>query len=403
MPSPFPRRLAAVLAILLPTAAGAAAPVDRADWTSDARSGCRVWTLSYLRGDDFVTGWDGACRDGTAHGVGRATFDLRRGGGRPVAEWRGRFENGVFVGDAMIAGDIRPLPKNDFLVALPGTAGTGGPLWIVEMAGSDGALGVCSRYGGTVLALTAADFPLLDEARVKGAMQAAAAAYHAHCADRADVQVSLVPLDVRFIAGAGSQTTIEPVLASGLVQASRDAGTLAVLSYQNPAADADQDRRRRAAQDERRRAREAAVETAQASFRSFSRSNGVTMWVLPEQIDANPFAWSGRTVGMRVQFERMIGPGKALLTGRRGTRLVLENAPPDLFEPGEVAIAATVDERRGAHVIDATGNVTVLQLVHLRRVALKPCDRGCGELLGWIADLETFPWGRDQSRWLGPR
>lgn len=397
------RSLAAALATIIAVgAAMAAAPVDQADWTADPRTGCRVWTLSYLRGDAFVTRFDGPCRDGVAHGVGHVRFELTRGGGgRLVAEWRGRFEDGVFVGDAMIAGTIRPLPKNDFLVSLPGDAGSGGPLWIVETADSSGALSLCSRYGGTVLALAGPDFPLLDEGRVKTALRAAAAAYHAHCADRSDVRVSLVAADMRLTAGAGSQTTIEPVLASALVQTGQGGGDLLVLSYQNQAASEDQDRRRRAVQEDRRRARDVASAASQAAFRDFSRGNGVALWLLPQQLDANPFAWSGRTVGLRVQFERMIAPATALLSDRRGTYLVLEQAPADLIEPGEVALAAGVGERHGVKVVGAGGTPATIELVHLRHVASRPCGRGCGELFGWVLDLDAFPWGRDQSQWLG--
>ena len=383
-----------------PTAAEPQPPPDQAGWLRDARNGCRVWVPAWLRGGRFELHWSGPCQAGRAEGQGVATIKVMPQDHSP-RQLRGHFRDGVFLGDAPFANEIVKLPMSDVLIALPTGGLIGAEFWLHQIFASDASIALCDRHDPSVIAVAPAHLSALDEDGVKRFMRRAAEAARAACATAGRARVRVVPFNYSR-AIDGNRTAFRPEIASAEVYGLNE-GKAELTSYRNDAAAAEE-RRRRAERSQQRRQdyAEHAAKTREA-FRAFTAQAGVVNWVKAEQVEANPFRWQNKVVGMRVDFLRMISPSMALVAGQKGDRLLLTGVPTDLFTgPAMVVVAGRVGPRLATQVPERDGSNRTMSLVQLALVKAHPCTlRGCMDLFEWLGhDFEKFPWGGDQSQFL---
>jgi hypothetical protein len=337
-------------------------------------AGCKVWAPSSLSTSDYVPRYSGACKNGRAEGKGRLEWLLRYAELKPKAVWEGYFENGVFTGDKPGIGHIDPMPGDQYLVRLGSLAG-GGQLTLIDTSPQTGPMVLCPARS---LAISLDPATATDDDAVKRVMQTAAERYRMVCSAALGNPL-LEAFDVAL--EINEQGRIPQSIARARMQWP---GT-EISAYNNSASDALRAKQRQSAAQDR-------LEKSHEQFDAFSRQNGISTWVTAQQLDANPFKYEGKVVGIVVSMNRMLTRDRALVdngTREAGGTVQIEGVTPEFPDRDHaVLIAARVGKRTA--VPEAGGE----QYTTIQKVALLPCSASdCSDLLGWQRSTNRIKWG----------
>ena len=343
-------------------------------YVTAAPSGCKVWAPSGLATSDYVPHYTGACKEGRADGKGKLEWLLRYAELKPKAIWEGYFENGVFVGDQPSIGHIDPMPGDQYLVRLGSLKG-GGQLTLVDTGPQTGPMLFCPAHS---LAIFMDGITSSDDDAVKRVMQTAAQHYRVVCPSSLGNPL-LEAYDVPIAINDKGRIPIP------IARARMEWPGTEISAYNNSAADAARAKQRQtAAQDQ--------VMKSEEEFNTFSRQNGISTWVTANQLDANPFKYEGKVVGIVVALNRMLTRDRALVDNAThegaGTVQIEGITPefPDREHP--VLIAGRVGKR--VAVPEAGGE----QYTTVQKLATLPCALSdCGDLLGWQRSSNRIKWG----------
>jgi len=362
--------------------------------------GCQVWAPPQLPGPDFVPRYTGACKNGRAEGKGHLEWLNRYADMKVRATWDGYFKNGVYAGPNVFDHAIEPEERSNEYVVHLGAIGVGGAGGggdgggggvdrggdeVIVFAQNSGA-GVMDPCAASMLGVTLnAKSAVTDDAAVKQVMLGATEKLRGICPSmsRPTVQVNVYTVPFAFDA-AGRRPL-------GTAVARVDVVTREISGYSNSAAD---DVRRQAQQAEA----SAKLGDAKRRFADFARRNGVTAWVTTAQLDANPFRYEGRIVGVIVSLDRMATRDTALVgsgIGDGGGVVQLKGVTPEFPDNAHsVVVAARVGKREAIAGMDPSAG----QLTAIQRVAGEVCSEpACDDWLDWARGPERIVWGQDYT------
>ena len=354
-------------------------------WAANAPgSTCKVWGPSMLisaGGDqsDYLMRYQGACKDGVAHGRGTATWLYRWADSKVHSIWTGNFVDGIFVGQQAVR-SVTGLPGDRFLIPLEASSPR---VLLLSRSEQTGALEMCRIDKVYVEAGTGANaLALEDDEATKAALSQAVDTVRKHCpqAGRLSLEVYAGPV----------QADANGRIQNPLVSAAARENDNAIASYTNRTSDA----KRRALQTSQRAEQDAASRTR---FIDFSRRHSLSTWALSSQLHENPFLFSGQRIGAMLQLERMISPTQAVvrdLRERAGGSLLVSGITPETFRSTYAVVAATVAPQRAKVDGAYRGELTELQAVD----ALPCTERYCAEWTGWMRLGEPLDWGKPM-RW----
>jgi hypothetical protein len=157
-------------------------------------------------------------------------------------------------------------------------------------------------------------------------------------------------------------------------------------SYSNTATAAVQQQQRFAAAD-------AKTAAARKRFDDFSLRNHITSWVTAQQLDANPFKYTGKLVGLIVQLDRMESPNTALVSGSYdgdGGTVQLHGITPDFPDNSHsVVLAVRVGQRE-----PLVGDTGQPQFTGVTRLDSATCTQSsCYDWTSWVRGQTRIPWG----------
>jgi hypothetical protein len=341
-------------------------------------AGCKVWAPSALSTSDYVPRYTGSCRDGRAQGKGRLEWLLRYAELKPKAIWDGYFENGVFTGNQPSIGHIDPMPGDQYLVRL-GSLNGGGQLTLVDTSPQTEPMVLCPARS---LAISLDSATATDDDAVKLAMQSAARRYRLVCSAALGnplLEAYDVPIEIND----------KGRIPQSIARARMDWPGSEISAYTNSASDAVRAKQRSSAAEDR-------LAKSHAQFDSFSRQNGIASWVTAAQLDANPFKYEGKLVGIVVAMSRMLTRDRALVdngTRDAGGTVQIEGITPDFPDRDHpVLVAARVGKRLA--VQEAGGE----EYTTIQKVAVLPCSLSdCSDLLGWQRGPNRIKWGDPYS------
>lgn len=339
----------------------------------DAEGGCKVWAPSGLSRDDFIARYAGGCREGRAQGQGKLEWLYRYASLKTKSVWEGHFDNGVFLGDLPATTHVDPLPGDEYLVR--SGAIEGGTLTVIASSAQDGPLRLCPAH--RVAVALAAGTPAADDGVVRRVLEAAAARYRAQCAASLGSPL-MEAFDVPLEPNAQGR------LPSAVARARIDWPALTISAYSNSAAD-----EARAAQ--RAQAAAERVQAARRQFDAFTQRNGISAWVTSEQLDANPFRYEGKMVGLVVVLGRMLTRNTALVQSFEGggAAVQLQGVTPDFPDRTHtVVLAAKVGQR--APAADGSGAVYTSIAAQETSTCALP---GCSDWLAWSHGAQQIVWG----------
>ena len=369
------RSLALCLAPLLLTAPRAHA--ETATYVAANSQGCKVWAPLQRPSPNYKPQYTGSCKDGFASGKGHLDWLNTYASNRVTDSWDGYFLNGVFLGPAPLAATIEPQPNsNDYwlhLAPLPS-----GDLVLIVRTDDKGILDLCS---GPTLALTASPrLSLTDDTAVQHAMADAAARLLPLCKTgfTSTSQVNVYNVPYQLDAGRHYPQSI--------AAARIDWPNLQPTSYNNSASATLHQQQRFAAAD-------AQFAAAHKRFDDFTQRNHITAWVTAGQLDANPFKYQGKLVGVIVQLSRMLSPNVALVSGALDDdsgNLQLHGITPDFPDTSHsVLLAVRVGGREAP--VDQPGPP---QFTGITRVDSVTCiQQSCYDWTSWARGKTRIPWG----------
>jgi hypothetical protein len=341
-------------------------------------AGCKVWAPSSLSTSDYLARYTGGCRDGRAQGKGKLEWLLRYAELKPKALWDGYFENGVFTGERPSIGRIDPMPGDQYLVRL-GSINGGAQLTLVDTSPQTGPMALCPARS---LAISLDPATATDDDAVKRAMQSAAQRYRLVCPAALGnplLEAYDVPIDINE-----KGRIPQPIARARMEWPGSD-----ISAYNNSASDALRAKQRMTVAQDR-------LQKSHEQFDAFSRRNGITSWVTAQQLDANPFKYEGKVVGIVIAMNRMLTRDRALVDNGNsdgaGT-VQLEGITPEFPDRQHpVLIAARVGKR--VAVQEAGGE----QYTSVEKLALLPCSLSdCSDLLGWQRGANRIQWGDPYS------
>jgi hypothetical protein len=350
-------------------AAGVAHAQDnRTGYQPANAQGCKVWQPAQLRAPDFIPKYSGGCKDGMASGKGHLDWINRYASMRISQSWDGYFSDGVYAGAKPFAFVIEPEPRsNEYIVRL-GTVPGGD---VVVFAGNtrDGAMDLC---GTQMLGVSLnSKTPATDDAAVKQAMTDAAHSLGEFCPTTPRPSVQVNAYGEPFQIDAHGQRTLQ------IADARLDWATHQLSSYSNQASAQLRSKQRGADQ-------AAKLETERQRFQEFSRRNGITAWVTAAQLDANPFKYEGKTVGVVVQLDRMVTRDTALVQGALdddGGTLQLHGITPDFPDNAHTVVLAV---KAGHREPLAGGSDRSPVFTGITRMDSTTCSQqGCADWLEW--------------------
>jgi len=365
---------AALLLAVSVLAAPALANNPGSSYVTANDAGCKVWAPSGLATSDYVPRYSGACKDGRAQGKGKLEWLLRYAELKPKAIWDGYFENGVFVGDAPSIAHIDPMPGDQYLVRLGALKG-GGQLTLVDTSPQTGPMALCPAH---TLAVFLDGTAATDDDAVKRLMQNAAQRYRVVCPSSLGNPL-LEAYDVAIDINDKGRIPIS------IARARMEWPGSDISAYNNSASEAARIKQSQtAAQDRLAKSRE--------QFDAFSHQNGIVTWVTAQQLDANPFKYEGKVVGIVVAMNRMLTRERALVdnaTNEAGGTVQLAGITPDFPDRQHpVLVAARVGKRSA--VQEAGGE----EYTTIQKLAVLPCSLSdCSDLLGWQRGPNRINWG----------
>lgn len=339
--------------------------------------GCKIWAPLQRPSPNYKPQYSGACKEGFASGKGHVDWVNTYASNRITDTWDGYFVNGVFVGSITVAATIDPQPNSNeywlHLGALPS-----GALVLVARTNDKGVIDLCS---GPTIALTAnARLSLTDDTVVQHAMSDAAARVLPLCktgfTNISQVNVYNVPYQL----DAGRH------YPQSIAAARIDWPNLQPTSYNNSASATLHQQQRFAAAD-------AQFAAAHKRFDDFTEHNHITSWVTAEQLDANPFKYQGKIVGIIVQLSRMLSPNVGLVSGAiddDGGSVQLHDINPDFPDNSHsVLLAVRVNGRESL-----VGDSGPPQYTGVTRIDSLTCSQqSCYDWTSWARGKIRIPWG----------
>lgn len=337
-------------------------------------AGCKVWGPSSLTTSDYVPRYSGGCKDGRAQGKGKLEWLLRYAELKPKAIWDGYFENGVFTGDKPSIGHIDPMPGDQYLVRLGALSG-GAQLTLIDTSPQTGPMVLCPARS---LAVSVDSATATDDDAVRRAMQSAAQRYRLVCPAALGnplLEAYDVPIEIND----------KGRIPQSIARARMEWPGSDISAYNNSASDALRARQRMGAAQDR-------LQKSHEQFDAFSRQNGITSWVTAEQLDANPFKYEGKVVGIVVAMDRMLTRDRALVdngtSDGQGT-VQIEGITPEFPDRDHPVLVAARAGKRTA-VQEAGGE----QYTSIQKLAVLPCALSdCSDLLGWQRGASRIRWG----------
>lgn len=337
---------------------------------------CSVWAPVTLAQEDYAVRYSGSCANGHAEGKGRAEWLYVNAQMKVKDTWSGSFRNGVFLADTKVPGRVEALRNGYYLLGMNRLGNA--ELSYLVMGPQDGGPDLCRI--DRLIVVPVRETILADDAQVKQMFIEGSQRYQSQCpADKRALQVEAH----RVPPVANSNGTMPTGIASARFIPNR--GELSGYSNQ-------------ISEKANRAAREANADKqkfeARKRFDGFTRKNGISVWLTPQQLDENPFRWEGKKVGIVVQLDRMLSRTTALVQQTRGwgTSLLLKGVTPEF--PGDNApllLAAQVGKRET--VAGRNGEVTALQLIEIQRCK----EQECGDWLAWSWRNPDLIWGEPYS------
>jgi len=342
-------------------------------------AGCKVWQPPQLRQPEFLPKYTGACKDGVASGKGHLEWINKYASMRVSATWDGYFANGVYVGATPLHGSVEPLERSgEYLVRLG--AVKEGDVIVFATNNRDGEMDLCGTQmiGVSLNAKT----PATDDAAVKEALTDAAHSLGAVCPTTPRPTVQVNAYAEPFKIDEHGQRTLQ------IADARLNWETHELSGYSNSASAKVKSQQRGAAQaaklaDERQR------------FDAFSKKNGITAWVLTSQLDANPFKYEGKTVGLVVHLDRMVTRDTGVVSGAAGDdggSVQLHGINPDFPDSDHAVMLAVKVGKREPFADDANKTPAITGVVKADSFAC--AEEGCDDVLGWAErGPERIAWG----------
>lgn len=218
----------------------------------DPESGARIWVSGGCPQDQLT--YRGGMRNGLAHGDGEAVLRVGPADYSP-RRVRGRFRDGIFLGNNPFPNRIVALLPGDFLIQLPCSRADGAEFWVQTGFETD-----CLQlrlgqkgYPPNLLVVAPPGLPAIEEDSVRDLIKQAYESYCNSCEPVREAWVRVVPRKY-VLKTDNNRTVFEPVMATA--QVSGESGKeVRFYSYQNPEAK-EAERRKKAEQREEARRRE---------------------------------------------------------------------------------------------------------------------------------------------------
>jgi hypothetical protein len=270
------------------------------------------------------------------------------------------------------------MPGDQYLLRLGPLSG-GGQLTLIDTSPQTGPMVLCPARS---LAVAIDPASATDDDAVKHAMQAAAQRYRMVCSTALGNPL-LEAYDVAI--EINDQGRIPQSIARARMEWPRNE----IPAYNNSASDALRAKQRQSAAQDR-------LAKSHEQFDAFSRQNGIATWVTAQQLDANPFKYEGKVVGMVVTMNRMLTRDRALVdnaTDEAPGTVQIEGITPDFPDRDHaVLVAARVGKRIAVPEAGGAQYTTILKM------ALLPCSSSdCSDLLGWQRGANRIKWGDPYS------
>jgi hypothetical protein len=354
--------------VFLAMAAGTARAQDTPGYHPADAQGCKVWQPAQLRAPDFIPKYSGGCKDGLASGKGHLDWLNKFASMRVSQSWDGYFSYGVYAGAMPFPFVIEPETRsNEYIVRLGSVRG--GDVVVFASNTREGAMDLC---GAQMLGVSLnSKTPATDDAAVKQAMTDAAQSLGRFCATTPRPSVQVNAYKEPFQIDAHGQRTLQ------IADARLDWATHQLSGYSNQASAQVRSQQRGAEQ-------AAKLESERKQFEDFSRHNGISAWVTAAQLDANPFKYEGKTVGVVVQLNRMVTRDTALVEGAlddHGGTLQLHGINPDFPDSGHTVVLAVKAGQREPIAGDSDKSPVFTGVTRLDSATCS--EQGCADWLEW--------------------
>lgn len=368
--------LLCTLALCVPALLITKARAQNTGYAPANAQGCKVWVPIQKPAPNYKPQYTGGCKDGLAQGKGRLDWLNTYASNRVTASWAGYFDEGVFVGDQPLTAHIEPQPRsNEYWVHLGKLAQ--GELIVLANSTGDGQMTMCEN--ATLAVVAAPSLSLTDDDAVKRTMTEAAAKLLPLCKEGAGRASQINVYDEPYQRNASQQLPMF-VASSRVVWPDTTP-----VGYDNTAS-------AKVRQQQRMAAANAKLLAARQRFDDFTKRNHITAWVTAQQLDANPFKYAGKTVGLIVQLSRMLSPNTALVSGALeddGGAVQLHGITPDFPDDRHsVLLVVRVGQREplvGGGDLTATG---------VTRLDSATCEQsGCDDWLSWQRGADRISWG----------
>ncbi len=330
--------------------------------------GCKVWQPAQLRAPDFIPKYTGACKDGLASGKGHLDWLNKYASMRVSQSWDGYFADGVYAGAVPFPFAIEPEERsNEYIVHLGSVKG--GDVVVFASNTRDGAMDLCGTQMLGVSLNTKT--PATDDAAVKQALLDAAQSLGRFCPTTPRPTVQVNAYAEPFKIDAHGMRTAQ------IASARLDWETHQLAGYSNNASANLRSQQRGAQQ-------AASLDAEHKRFDDFSRRNGISAWVTASQLDANPFKYEGKTVGLIVQLDRMVTRDTALVAGAvdgDGGTVQLHGITPDFPDNRHTVLMAV---KVGHREPIAGSDDKTPAFTGVARVDSAACgQQGCSDWLEW--------------------
>jgi hypothetical protein len=298
---------------------------------------------------------------------------------RVSQSWEGYFSDGVYAGAKPFNFAVEPEPRsNEYIVRL-GTV-QGGDVVVFASNTRDGAMDLC---GTQMLGVSLnGKTPATDDAAVKQAMTDAAQSLGKFCPTTPRPSVQVNAYDRPFQIDAHGQRTPQ------IADARLDWGTHQLSSYSNQASAQLRNKQRGAEQASK-------LDAERKRFQDFSRRNGISAWVTAAQLDANPFKYEGKTVGVVVQLDRMVTRDTGLVQGALdddGGMLQLHGINPDFPDNAHIVVLAVKAGHREPVTGDSDKSTAFTGITRLDSATCSEQD--CADWLEWSwRGANRIAWG----------
>jgi hypothetical protein len=368
-----------LIAFMLADVTLARAQENKTGYRAANVQGCKVWQPAQLHAPDFIPNYTGGCKGGMASGKGHLDWLNKYASMRVSQSWEGYFSDGVYAGNVPFNFAIEPEARsNEYIVHLGSVHG--GDVVIFASNTRDGMMDLCGTQmlGVSLNAIT----PATDDAAVKQAMIDAAQSLGKFCPTTPRPTVQVNAYGEPFQIDAHGQRTAQ------IASARLDWETHRLADYSNNAS-ADLRAKQRSAD------QSASLVDEHKRFDNFSRRNGIAAWVTASQLDANPFKFEGKTVGIIVQLERMVTRDTALVSGSLdgdGGTVQLHGINPD-FPDNEHTVMLAVKVAHREPIAGSDDKTPAFTGV--TRLDSAVCSQqGCSDWLEWSwRGANRIAWG----------